>query len=183
MAEFIVKEGARDYPREAISSFAAAVERFYEFAIMVLIRSSGIAPDVSSRAWKLVASQSERQFGAFVFLWLSAYKELPITVSQKMVQLRNDVVHKGRLPDRASALAYGEDAYGVITEGVRKLRASHLDAVNAVLGEEVAARAQKMGAEFPRSFMVTPTVLNVILNVSSGVPPFAEIVRTYRKVP
>ena len=56
------------YPRDAISSFAAAVERFYEFAVMVLLRSAAIPQDAVATAWKVVSSQSERQFGAFVFL-------------------------------------------------------------------------------------------------------------------
>jgi hypothetical protein len=103
-------------------------------------------------------------------------------VSRKMVELRNEVIHKGVLPTPESAVVYGENAYNVISDGIQNLRASHLDAVNGVLGEQVAIRATKMGGEYPRSFMVTPTALNVIRDTTERLPGFDEILKNYRKI-
>jgi len=41
-----------------------------------------------------------------------------------MVQLRNDVIHRGVLPDKDQVLEFGAAAYGVIQMGVQKLRLS-----------------------------------------------------------
>ncbi len=53
------------YGREAISSFAAAQERFHEFCIKVFLTGNGVNRDEFIRTWKLVSSQSERQLGAY----------------------------------------------------------------------------------------------------------------------
>lgn len=58
------------YYREAVSSFAASVERFYEFAIRVLARNRKVTPSAVEVAWKHVAAQSERQLGAYIFLYV-----------------------------------------------------------------------------------------------------------------
>src|SRR5260221_8372657 len=58
------------YTREAILSFAASMERYFEFAIKVLARSKGIPPATLETAWSLIAKQSERQLGAIVMAWL-----------------------------------------------------------------------------------------------------------------
>jgi len=47
--------------------------------------------------------------------------------------------------------------------------------VNAVLKEHVGEIAQKMGTDYPRSFQVTPTALNVIEDISSGYTPFNQL--------
>src|SRR5947208_15433404 len=57
------------YYREAVSSFAASAERFYEFAIRVFAKCNSMPADVMNAAWKQVSSQSERQFGAYVLLY------------------------------------------------------------------------------------------------------------------
>lgn len=44
------------YQREAVSSFAASIERFYEFAIRVLTRTSQVPRDIIESAWKAVAA-------------------------------------------------------------------------------------------------------------------------------
>jgi len=167
------------YRREAISSFAAAIERFYEFAIGVLARNRGVSSTISAAAWKTVAAQSERQLGAFTFLYTVSFGEVPRLLSDRMVKLRNDVTHRGLLPDQKQVLDFGAAAYEVIQTGVRKLRAACIDDVNAALGEHVEEIAEKMGSVYPRAFQVTPTALNVIQDISTGYPAFKDVVARY----
>jgi hypothetical protein len=167
------------YRREAISSFAAAVERFFEFAIGVLARNRGVPAHVFTNAWKVVAAQSERQLGAFTFLYTVSFGEVPRLLNDRMVTLRNDVIHHGVLPDQKQVLQFGEAAYEVIQTGVKKLRATCIDDVNAVLGEHVREIANKMGPTYPRAFQVTPTALNVIQDISRGYPPFRDLLARY----
>lgn len=58
------------FANEAIASLAAALERAYEFYIRVICRKNAIDEKQMSSAWKEVGHQSERQLGAFTFLYL-----------------------------------------------------------------------------------------------------------------
>src|SRR5580658_5949353 len=109
------------YHREAVSSFAASVERYYEFAIRVLAKHRGIVPEAFDASWKIVAAQSERQFDAYVFLYTVSFEEVPVSLNGPMVQLRNNVIHKGVLPSLREVLAFGEASYDLIQKGIQKL--------------------------------------------------------------
>jgi hypothetical protein len=122
------------YSREAISSFAAATERFFEFAIRVMGRNRNVAAKVFDCAWREVSSRSERELGAYVFLYVTSFGEVPTLLGRSMVELRNNVIHKGMLPTKEQASSFGKAAYGVIQSGIQKLRADCLDDVNMSLG-------------------------------------------------
>jgi hypothetical protein len=105
--------------------------------------------------------------------------ELPTILSNKMVELRNDVIHRGVLPDLEDVLRFGAAAYEVIETGIQRLRATCVDDLNAVLSEHVAEISSRMGTTYPRSFQVTPTALNVIEDISHGYRPFAQVLAWY----
>jgi len=160
------------YFREAVSSFAASAKRFYEFAIRVFGKCDLVPEDVIEGSWKAIATQSERQFGAYVWLYVSHYKRLPTLLSRNMIELRNEVVHKGVLPSRDKSIAFGKNVYAVIQNGVRMLREKHLTEVNAILSKHVSSIAKQMGNQYPRTFMVTPTALNIIQYTTRPDKPF-----------
>lgn len=163
------------YRREAISSFAASVERFFEFALRVLARNRHVAPNIFDDAWKMISGLSERQYGAFVLLYVVTFGERPSILSRPMVELRNNVIHNGVLPNRQDVLKFGSAAYEVIQTGIRKLRTACKVDVDAILSEHVGEIAKKMGSVYPRTFQVTPTALNVIEDISAGYKPFNHV--------
>jgi hypothetical protein len=165
------------YHREAVSSFAASVERYYEFAIRVMAKNRKITPEVFDNSWKSIAAQSERQLGAYVMLYALTFGQVPVILSPSMVELRNRVIHKGALPELRDVLAFGEASYGLIQKGIQKLRAACLQDVNAQLVEHMRTTIAKFGSQFPRSTQVTPTVLNVIDDISNGYLPFERILK------
>jgi hypothetical protein len=165
------------YNREAVSSFTASMERYFEFAIRVFSSKSGVTADVLAEAWKTVSNQSERQLGAYIFLYLTEFGTPPHLLGDKMTKLRNGVVHKGTLPDRTDAIKFGKAVHEVIQEGVRQLRSRLVDQLNKVLGEHVNGIAEKMGATYPRSFQVTSTALNIIDDMSAGYKSFEQILK------
>ena len=167
------------YYRKSVSSFAASVERYYEFAIRVLAKNRHIAPDIFDTSWKMVAAQSERQLGAYVFLYTVSFGEVPVSLSTKMVQLRNNVIHKGALPNLPEVLSFGEASYDLIQKGIQKLRAACLDDVNNQLVENMRNTVDKLGNQFPRTTQVTPTALNVIQDISRGYRPFQQVLTAY----
>jgi hypothetical protein len=168
------------YYREAVSSFAASVERFYEFAVRVIGHSRGVTQDQLDEAWRKVANHSERQLGAYIFLYFLEFGALPEMLSNKMTELRNEVVHKGLLPDKEQSLAFGSAAYEVIQRGVRKLRDTHLEHLNKVLGEHVTRVFSGMNSsQYPRTIQVTTTALNIIEDISTGYRTFDQILKAY----
>lgn len=102
------------YYREAVASFTSSMERFYEFFIKAKLLQDERSENVIDAGWKLVSSQSERQLGAFIFLYLQTFGHEPTLLSTSKVSFRNDVIHKGKIPSRAEALAYGQAVLDVV---------------------------------------------------------------------
>ena len=110
------------YYREAVSSFTSSLERFYEFALRVFLEKDSKSDDLFQSCWKKVASQSERQLGAFVFLWASNFNEAPELLSNSEVSFRNDVIHKGKIPTRTQAIRYGDSILSVLRPKMLAIR-------------------------------------------------------------
>ena len=125
------------YCREAVSSFAAAQERFHEFCIRVFLAALSVPQPEIDATWKLVASQSERQIGAYYYLHITNFKTAP-TANRKMVEFRNSVIHAGHIPTEESAAAYGEYVYNSIVSTVKNLRVSLKPQIEQVCREDVA---------------------------------------------
>ncbi len=110
------------YPREAITSFACSFERFEEFTCRFLFARRNVAPEGVDHWWKEVSAQSERQKGSFVALWITEFFREPPTLPKKLVELRNNCVHKGRIPPESEAKAYGEAVLRAEVRGIVTLR-------------------------------------------------------------
>ena len=81
-------------------------------------------------AWKKISSQSERQLGAYIFCHFMTFGKAPDVIPPKLVQLRNDVVHKGYIPKEIDAINYGAKVSDLINEGYQKLKSTHGDQIN-----------------------------------------------------
>lgn len=103
------------YYAESVLSLTASLERFYEFFIRISMRAQDLG-DVFETLFKSISKQSERQFGAFLCYYSTIYKEFPPKLmSNKMVEFRNDVIHKGYLPNEEEVMAYAEHIYKIIS--------------------------------------------------------------------
>ena len=112
LSQMAIQAIVDNYYRDAIASFTAALERLYEFYTAAVCLKHGVAPTAFGAAWKSLARQSERQLGAFVAAHLLDTGQGPQLMRPKQIELRNDVVHKGRLATRDEAVSYGEAAVG-----------------------------------------------------------------------
>ena len=110
------------FNREAISTMATALERFYEFAIFVFAEHRGVSQADVEKAWKGIGGNSERQIGAFLFLYLTALGKPYAGIDQKMTALRNEVVHKGKIPTREQTLAFAEYVFNSIVTARAELK-------------------------------------------------------------
>lgn len=98
------------YYRESVFNFSAALERFFEFSIGAICSDSGLNYDDIISAWKTVENQSERQLGAFYFIFFQKFNATPFTKSryEENSKIRNSVVHKGKTPSQKDTKKYGE---------------------------------------------------------------------------
>lgn len=112
------------YAREAVSSFAASLERFFEFytRAAALERAAQRHEDFEvaharlEKTWKLLSAQSERQMGAFAMLYLERQGQAPdfLTPQNLGTEFRNKVIHRGYLPPRSEVEAYAGRIFALI---------------------------------------------------------------------
>lgn len=138
IASFAILDG---YYREAISSFASSLERFYEFIIDFLLCKRDCSDSLIDTAWSSISSQSERQLGAFIILYTSTFGCVPNTLSNKHANVRNNVIHKGQIPSREDAVAFGEAVLGVMRPSLQAMREKFPD----FTVESVLRRLTKLG--------------------------------------
>lgn len=149
------------YYREAISSFASSLERYYEFFIKTILTAQSKATSEVEKSWKNVSNASERQLGGYIFTHLLAFGTTPPQVENSLVKLRNEVIHKGKIPSRDEAIKYGEHILSLIQEGIKKLRHHHQDAVTEMIRQSICLNDEndkKVGT------LIIPTILNLIVS-------------------
>lgn len=98
------------YTNEVVAVMSAALERTYEFYIRVSCRAKGISSKALESAWKSVSSQSERQFGAFQFLYLIDHGQ-SFNLDKDITKIRNSIIHKGRIAREIEALSFAENVF------------------------------------------------------------------------
>jgi hypothetical protein len=144
--EVLLRSGAKallsGFANEAIASLAAALERAYEFYVRVICRKHSIDKGQIAAAWKEVGSQSERQLGAFSFLYLIDNAK-PLPLSKKIPEIRNRIVHQGRIAKEDDAKEFGRLVFDRIRDIERAL-AKYPDATNAEVSAEAEAQKQSL---------------------------------------
>ena len=148
------------YYRESIASFTSALERFYEFFLLVKSLQNKIDTHIFNSAWKLISSQSERQLGAFIFSYTEQFSKQPTLLSQNNIAFRNSVIHKGTIPTKNEALDYGQAILNVVTPLLRETLAAFPDGVQQSIFKHLQECRGEEGG-FPISTMSMPTILSI----------------------
>lgn len=108
-----------NYYRDAVVSAATSLERFYEHCIEILVQK--VDKKKKDEVWKFVRKHSERQLGAFCYLFLNSVDALPLVLEPKLVEIRNSVVHKGRFPTKVEAIIFAEAVCKIIENNYNML--------------------------------------------------------------
>jgi hypothetical protein len=101
---------------EAFTSFVMSYERFLEYCIKVILYSNDSYSENYDDVWKKIASQSERQLGAFILLYYNKFKLIPTLLSDANTKLRNKVIHKGYIPSENECLKFGNSILKIIRD-------------------------------------------------------------------
>jgi hypothetical protein len=124
------------YTNEVVAVMATALERAYEFYLRVSCKAKSIASATFEAAWKPMASQSERQFGAFQILYLLDHGAV-FCLDPKIPDIRNKVVHKGRIAREQEALEFAEQVYTHIREIEASIEAKFPEEAKQVAVEDI----------------------------------------------
>lgn len=164
------------YYREAVSSFAASLERFYEFYLSVLAVKAGIPEQQFTDVWKRVANQSERQLGAFTFVYLIEEQQIPPILPEKAIAFRNNVIHKGRVPTRDEAISFGCEVMQLVAPTLAELKAKHPEHVSTVVGRHVQ-RTRNMVQGNPKiQFLSIATIISIVRANSEPQPSLEQAI-------
>ncbi len=165
--EILFENGAHalidGYYRESILSFTASLERFYEFFIRLINRAYKTDLKILDTVWKHVVSQSERQLGAYIFLYLHTFKENPQLLHSSKVSLRNNVAHKGYIPTKDEALEYGQAVLNIISDVIIRLKIEYQEPIN----QEILSHIQK-GYEKAQNLGLKPSTFHTATIISMG---------------
>lgn len=135
------------YKIESISTISSSLERFYEFYIQIILEKNDIKYEVFKKNWSHVQNQSERQFGAFLFLYLLEHKEnspiiddvkpdiegLSKSKTKGWKSFRNSVIHKGYIPTKNESYAYIELIYNYIHKLLISLFENYREEISKVI--------------------------------------------------
>lgn len=125
------------YYREAVTSAASSLERFYEYFVRLIVRSKGLDLSEFDKTWNCVKNMSERQIGMFVAVYLMHFKKAPLLMAKSQSAFRNDVVHKGRIPQRMEAVAYLNSVAAIVNPLLLELKQTVVDAIRSMRCERV----------------------------------------------
>jgi hypothetical protein len=177
------------YYREAVSNFAACLERFHEFCIEVFIHNLFNKANTETsleqlltrldktkeydKTWKMLSSSSERQLGAYTMLYLSIFLRAPELINRKNVEFRNDVIHKGFFPTEEKTMSYAIDVLNYLKTKIIELKENMDEYVEYVYerklreyisGEEIAGKHIVNWAELMTLKTLTPVTEIKALN-------------------
>lgn len=155
------------YYREAVSSMTSSLERLQEYFIKVLFYENKIERNLFDETWKQVNSQSERQLGAFIFLYAQKYHSIPENLTSKQREFRNDIIHKGKFPTYDETIEYGQRILDITFNILNRLRQSSENIITTMTNE----KRDLMMMEFEKLnedpfTVLSPNVINLHYHIS-----------------
>jgi hypothetical protein len=162
------------YPREAVMSMATSLERFYEFYIKVITLKHQVTDDAYLNT-KRNATRSEREFGAFLYLYLIDHKNscCPIIDNKEpdingrsknntktWKNFRNEIVHNGYIPSTEEALAYGNLIYQYIYSLIADLKENSSEYIQQAIVTQLN-RAHEIDKDLKVATMCIPTLISL----------------------
>lgn len=151
------------YYREAVLNFASSLERFLEFCIKAFTYHNEITPISFDETWSYIRTHSERQLGAFYFMFLNILKTSPEMISNKWVSFRNKVIHQGYFPNKSETMDYGKYIMGYINDTAEKVECRCKESVELVVAYDLMQKAESARVEgLPLSTICPPSSVGFV---------------------
>ncbi len=171
-----------NYTIEAASSLSAAYERFFEYAINVFCKNKSINKKEFEETFKQVAKQSERQTGAFLFLYLillgNSYQ-----LSKKIPELRNRIVHQGYIPKPEEVIEFGEHIFQELNKIARILREKFQKEMQVVEDDILNSKYQstRIPVNTPRTASIGGTFFSLLTAKEKNFQETLDVYKGVRK--
>jgi hypothetical protein len=163
LAELAATAIVDGYYREAISSFASSLERFYEFYLALVFEKRDLDARLYSGTWRHVSRHSERQLGAFLFQYAVEEQKAPPMLAQRYIALRNEVVHKGKIPTRNEAMEFGQAVIDYLAPILGDIAATDSAVAMKLIMKNVISIQQRHGRDGETiSTMSMPTAIRLL---------------------
>ncbi len=150
--EVLLESGANalaaGFTLEAAASFSSGLERFYEFCTKVISAHRNMSPAVYEQMFKEMANQSERQLGAFLVLHAIEFG-VAYVPNKKIIEFRNSVIHKGRIPTPDEVTSFCERVYSEILLLTQRMEQNCSLAINEVISQDLRRRAEAVPKGVP----------------------------------
>ncbi len=195
LSEMAIKAIVDGYYRDAVASFAGALERLHEFFLRATCRKQGVDAPTFDRAWKEMSNQSERQLGAFIGAHLVETGQPPELLHQNQTKFRNDVIHKGKFPALDDTLRFGQAVLGCALPILGLLRPEpYHTVVQALVMESIRNRSEPALKAGQRTSTLSMNTLLSLTNTDEHIdinaavtsyttrPDFAEAVKVSQQL-
>lgn len=180
--EVLLESGANallaGYTLEAAATFSAALERFNEFSIKVMLAHLGMSIATYDQMFREMARHSERQYGSFLALHALVLGS-PYLPNKKIAPFRNAVIHKGEIPTPEVVEEFCSNVYSEIYRTADLLRRQCEAAVRAVILDDLLTRKARVPAGAPISTAGNTGLYS--LSYTENKAAFDEALQTYAK--
>lgn len=143
----------------SVSNMAKSLERFYEAYLKYSWNNLGYEPAEFENLWKAAKKQSERQYGAYVFVFGFLSGSVPPLLEQEAISLRNRVTHDGYAPTETEAKEYCQRVIDLIFHYARDSFKDQ-DTINSIWLNEVKGTLPENGET--HSTMAVPNILHFV---------------------
>lgn len=141
---------AAGFTLEACASFSAALERFYEFGLKVLVKHQGLTDEVYNATYREMSRQSERQLGAFLILFALQFGT-SYRPNRSIVEFRNSIIHKGLIPTPKETQEFCSMVYSEILSVLEPLQSDLSGSIDRVVQADLQDRYAKADANLAKA--------------------------------
>jgi hypothetical protein len=180
LAEIAISALLDGYPRECVASFAACLERYYEYYVFLVSEARGFDAAETAKAWKLIPS-SERQVGAYVWCALSEKRVAPNLLQKKQVEVRNRVTHQGVIPTEDEAVKFGQAVLDIVCPGMKHLLATYGEKVHELAVRGLRERSQEAWSRGEQTSTIAPALIVSYTKADQSTVDLAVILKARRK--
>lgn len=149
------------YYRDAVVSLSSSMERFFQFFVEVISEQQEVSPEALSKTWSTMASQSERQLGAYLISHLLAFGEHAPVLGAKQAAFRNKVVHQGKIPTEDEAVGYCQSVVDLVRPTIKKLQDKAERAISSATHRHMMKVRSHLRGDQQTSTLCFPTVLSL----------------------
>ncbi|HDU2652511.1 TPA: hypothetical protein U2R98_002975 [Yersinia enterocolitica] len=155
------------YTLESAATLSSAYERFFEFSINVFVEKNKIDAQELAKTLKQATHQSERQLGAFLYLYLITFKK-HYKINENIAAFRNKIIHKGYIPTDSEVISFGEKIYEEIFKVSKLLQSQYPQEVHQVIVKSMHMSTMDIPPQMHRTTLLTSGIFSLSSDINKS---------------